>query len=101
VRRLLLDSQDGFPSLRLAARLLHVSPRTLHRRLVEEGTSFRATLEEVRRALAVDYLGSDRFGVAEIAYRLGYSDLSNFRRAFKRWERMPPDAWRRAQRRKD
>lgn len=90
VRRLLLEKQSGFPSLQATARLLHTTPRTLHRRLVDEGTSFRELVEEVRHTLAVEHLRSGRFRIEEIAFLLGYSDLSNFRRAFKRWESVPP-----------
>ena len=56
VRRLLLEKQTGFPSLQVTARHFHVTPRTLHRRLQEEGTSFRDLLEEVRQTLAVEHL---------------------------------------------
>jgi AraC-like DNA-binding protein len=94
VRRLLLERQNGFPSLAVTARLLHETPRTLHRRLVSEGTNFQALLEDVRHTLAVEYLKLDRFSIEELAYRLGYADLSNFRRAFKRWEGVPPTEYR-------
>lgn len=94
VRRLLLERQSGFPSLQVTARLLHMTPRTLHRRLIDEGTSFRELLEEVRHTLAVEHLKSGRFSIEEIAYTLGYSDLANFRRAFKRWEDVPPSEFR-------
>jgi AraC-like DNA-binding protein len=94
VRRLLLEKQTGFPSLQVTARLFHMTPRTLHRRLVDEGTSFRELLESVRHTLAVEHVKSGRFSVEEIAYRLGYTDLANFRRAFKRWEGLPPSAYR-------
>lgn len=96
VQRLLLEKQQGFPSLQTTARLVHLTPRTLHRRLLAEGTSFRALLEGVRRTLAVEQLKSGHFGIQEIAYKLGYSDLANFRRAFKRWEKMPPSQVRAA-----
>jgi AraC-like DNA-binding protein len=96
VRRLLLEKQNGFPSLQVTARLFHMTPRTLHRRLVEEGTSFHALLEDVRRTLAVEHVKSGRFSIEEIAYMLGYSDLANFRRAFRRWESVPPSAYRQA-----
>lgn len=98
VRRLLLDAQARLPSLRLVARVLHLSPRTLHRRLVAEGTSFHALVEEVRHAIALELLEAERLGLAEIAHRLGYSELASFRRAFKRWEGVAPDAWRRRRR---
>lgn len=90
VRRLLVQQQNGFPSFESAARRLHMTPRTLHRRLVAEGTSFKALLEDVRRTLALAHLRAGRFSVEQIAYMLGYSDVSNFRRAFKRWESVPP-----------
>lgn len=94
VRRLFLEQQSGFPSLEVTARLLHVGPRTLHRRLVDEGTSFREVLEDVRHRLAIEHLKVERFTLEEIAYTLGYTDFSNFRRAFKRWEGVPPTVYR-------
>jgi AraC-like DNA-binding protein len=94
VRRLLLEKQSGFPSLQVTARLCHMTPRTLHRRLIDEGTSYRDILENIRHTLAVEHLRSGRFSIEEIAYTLGYSDLANFRRAFKRWASVPPSAHR-------
>ena len=94
VRRLLLERQGRLPSLLVTARMFHMTPRTLHRRLVDEGTSFHALLEDVRRTLAVEHVKSGRFSIEEIAYMLGYSDLANFRRAFRRWELVPPSAYR-------
>jgi AraC-like DNA-binding protein len=94
VRRLLLEHQNGFPTLAVTARLLHETPRTLHRRLTSEGSSFQALLEDVRHTLALEYLKVGRLSVEEVAYRLGYTDLSNFRRAFKRWVGMPPSEYR-------
>ena len=94
VRRLLLEKQSGFPSLSVTARLCHLTPRTLHRRLIDEGTSYRAILEDVRHTLAVEHLRAGHLSIEEIAYMLGYTDLANFRRAFKRWEKVPPSAHR-------
>jgi AraC-like DNA-binding protein len=94
VRRLLLEKQNGFPSLQVTARVFRMTPRTLHRRLIDEGTSFHELLEEVRHTLAVEHVKSGRFSIEEIAYVLGYSDLANFRRAFKRWESVPPSEYR-------
>ncbi len=94
VQRVLLERQHGFPSLEVTARMLRLTPRTLHRRLVDEGTTFREVLEDVRHRLAVEHLKVPRFSLEEIAYTLGYTDFANFRRAFKRWEGMSPTAYR-------
>ncbi len=90
VREVLLQSTAGFPSLRVVARSLGVSPRTLHRRLLDEETSFRAVVEATRRALAVELVRSKERTIEEIAYALGYTDVANFRRAFRRWEGVAP-----------
>ncbi len=93
VRSILLEKQGGFSSLKVTAQLLHMTERTLHRRLVDEGTSFKAILEDVRHALALEHLRSGRLTIQEISFALGYSDVANFRRAFKRWESVPPSAY--------
>ncbi len=77
------------------ARELHVSPRTLHRRLQEEGTSFRAIREALRRDLAEARLAKPGESVARVAAELGYSEPSAFFRAFQGWTGQSPSAWRR------
>lgn len=94
VRRNLLSRQHGFPPLQLVARQFNLTPRTLHRRLVDEGTSFQQILDEVRQHLAVQYLQAGKLSLQEIAYTLGYNDPANFRRAFKRWTGQAPSALR-------
>jgi len=98
VRRVMLEKQSGFPSLNVTARLFNMTPRTLHRRLTDEGTSYKEILEDVRHMLAVEHLKSGAMSIQEIAYTLGYTDIANFRRAFKRWEGMPPGAYLAAER---
>jgi AraC-like DNA-binding protein len=71
-----------------------MTPRTLHRHLVREGTSFRQVLEDVRHTLALEHLQTGQLTIAEIACALGYTDLANFRRAFRRWEGEAPSASR-------
>ena len=61
----------------------------LHRRLQDEGTSYKDILENVRHMLALEHLKAGH-PIQEIAYTLGYTDLANFRRAFKRWEGVAP-----------
>ncbi|WP_437710833.1 AraC family transcriptional regulator [Sorangium sp. So ce448] len=76
----------------LAARL-RMSPRTLQRRLGDEGTSVHALLDEVRRGRAAALLDAD-MAIGEVAYLLGYSEPSAFHRAFRRWTGVTPEAFR-------
>ncbi|WP_230181256.1 AraC family transcriptional regulator [Aquabacterium sp. CECT 9606] len=94
VRQLMLSKPGGFPSLQVTARLLNLTPRTLHRRLQDEGSSYRDLLEDTRHRLAIDHLKAGRLTMQEIAFMLGYDDLANFRRAFKRWEGVAPTTFR-------
>jgi len=63
--------------------------------LKEEGVSFRALTEEVREALAEEFLQSSHLSLEEIADRLGYAEASSFIHAFKRWKGHPPRAYSR------
>jgi AraC-like DNA-binding protein len=72
------------PTLAQTARQLHASPRTLQRRLGEHGVSYRAVVESVRRDLAERLLADGHASVTEIAFLLGFSDVSGFRRMYKR-----------------
>lgn len=92
LERLILERQGEFMSLDRAAQMLNLTPRTLHRRLVAEGTSYQEILDRLRQRLAHQYLCVERISVKETAYLLGYNDIANFRRAFKRWEGRPPSA---------
>jgi len=94
VRTLVSRGDDGTRSLDEVARRLHVSTRTLKRRLAEQGTSFSAVLEGVRHQRALLLLENRALGLAEVAGRLGYSDVANFTRAFRRWTGQTPAAYR-------
>ena len=89
LRRLLLGRRGGIPGLPAAARLLHLHPRTLHRRLLAEGTSYRSLVDDVRATLAREYAAEPGWTVPEIALALGYGDPANFRRARRRWRQDP------------
>jgi AraC-like DNA-binding protein len=92
VRRLLLARPGDFPDLVSAADALHTSGRSLRRHLSNMGTSYQQVLDEVRRSLALQYLTTTHLPLYEIAYLLGFSDPSNFRRAFKKWTgKLPSD----------
>ena len=70
---------------RVIARLLGLSPRSLQRRLREEGVGFASLLDEVRLGLACHWLGIGTLAFERISERLGYSEPSAFTRAFRRW----------------
>lgn len=72
------------------ANRLNRSLSTLQRQLHAEGLNYRAVLDETRRSLADAYLRDARFSQAEIAYLLGFSDQSNFSRAYRRWTGRSP-----------
>ncbi|CAD6561569.1 putative HTH-type transcriptional regulator [Paraburkholderia hiiakae] len=81
------------PNIEVLARELHMTSRTLRRRLEAEGTSFRQLQEEVRETLAEELLAT-RLTLEQMAERLGYGDVSSFIRAFKRWKRVTPHQYR-------
>ena len=86
------------PKMQDVARELHMSSRTLQRRLQDAGYSFQQVLEEARHQLARHYLNTSLLELNETAYLLGYEDSSSFVRAFRIWEGVPPAHWRGAQR---
>ena len=79
------------------ARRLGMSSRTLSRKLGEEGTSFAEILDELRAALAKRYLHDETLPVSEIAWLLGYREVSSLTHAFKRWTGTTPRRFRSAQ----
>ncbi|MET3551827.1 MULTISPECIES: AraC family transcriptional regulator [Burkholderia] len=95
VRQYLTATPGNVPfSLDDIARLMNTSPRTLKRRLQEEGTTFRTLLAQARGAMAETLLGDAHLSLTEVAERLGFSDLSSFSQAFKRWYGVPPGTYR-------
>src|SRR5262249_30987135 len=84
------------PDLAEVAGMLHLSPRTLRRRLTDEGASYRTLLGEVRGTLAQEMLLDGRLTVEEVAHRLGYAETSSFTHAFRRWTGQGPRAHRKA-----
>lgn len=85
---------DGAPGQQQIAAALHVSNRTLQRKLREEDTSFKELLKDTRMQLARKYLLSPGRSVVETAYLLGFSEPSTFSRAFKRWTGVAPAQYR-------
>ncbi len=95
VRSKLFGDSGLFPTLPGIADELDIHPRTLRRRLAEEGTSYRALLNEARSAVAADLLRNVGLTVEEVSTRLGYSEVSTFSHAFKRWYGFAPSAYSR------
>ena len=94
VRRITKLCLADTATLEHVAEVLHLSPRTLRRRLAELGTSFQMILEQLRRGRAVELLLHSTLSVEQIASELGYLDPSNFGRAFRRWTGQSPRAYR-------
>ena len=91
VRSLLLKAMpSGDIDQEQIASALNQSPSTLQRRLRKEGTSYQQLLDATRRELALEYLRDGRQSLADITFLLGFSDQSNFTRAFRRWTGKTP-----------
>ncbi|WP_300438264.1 AraC family transcriptional regulator [Zoogloea sp.] len=94
VRDLIRDALPASLSQDEVASRLHMSPRTLHRRLDEEGASFRSIKEALRRDIALARLTKTRQPIARVAADLGYADTSAFYRAFTSWTGLSPERYR-------
>jgi len=82
----------GNPYSENVARTLGMSERTLRRRLKQEGASFQQTLDRVRHQLAERLLRIEALTLKETTFRLGFSDVSAFRKAYRRWTGFAPRA---------
>jgi AraC-like DNA-binding protein len=89
------NMQSGHVALQVAARQLGMTARTLQRRLRDEGTSFHAVLDDVRRDVALTQMRARRQSIDELAFVLGFEKSSSFHRAFKRWTGQTPGEFRR------
>lgn len=86
------------PDLEEVAARLKLPTWTLRRKLAEEGTQFRAILNDTRRDLAMTYIRDTELAFGEIAYLLGFASAEAFQRAFKRWSGQTPGEFRRSHR---
>jgi AraC-like DNA-binding protein len=94
IEYLLVDGMGNFLTLEVVAEKLHMSSRTLRRKLSQENTNFQELLTRVRSTLAKELLLSGKLNVDQVAERLGYSDSASFCHAFKRWTGKPPGSYR-------
>jgi len=86
--------KPAFPTVEQVAGHLNLSPRTLQRRLQEEGLTYKQLLDELRKEFAFGYLKRPDLSIGDVAYLLSYADTSSFTRSFKRWTGQSPKAWR-------
>jgi AraC-like DNA-binding protein len=93
-RRLRTAARTDWPDFDTFAESLSMTPSTLRRRLEDEGQSFQAIKDQLRRDLAIDYLCHTSKSVAEIAEELGFAEASAFHRAFKKWAGASPGEYR-------
>jgi AraC-like DNA-binding protein len=98
VRRVIAHAihQSTEPTALSVARILHMSRRTLSRRLDQEGTSFTDELDKTRRELGLSYVKESKLSLIEVAFQLGFAHVESFNRAFKRWTGTTPLAYRTA-----
>jgi len=85
---------SGEPDIKTIAAMFNISQRTFQRRLKDEGLTFLALLESTRKELAHNYAINETMSLQEITYMLGFTDHSNFYRAFKRWYGCAPGEYR-------
>jgi len=95
IRRQLRNARaERWPSCARVARELGIGASTLHRKLEQEGTSFRLIRDDLRRDLAIKYLTQSSLNIGDIAATLGFADRSAFHRAFKCWTGVRPGTYR-------
>ncbi len=92
--QLLSHLSGGVPTAEAIAQALHMSVRTLHRSLQHENTTYRELLSQLRQEHAASHLANPRISIAEVGFLLGFSELSSFYRAFKRWTGKTPADFR-------
>ncbi len=94
VRQFVLQVPGNIPDLDQVARQLNLSSRTLRRKLAQENTTYHEIVKNVREHLARRYLSDTALEIKEISYLLGYSEVANFQRAFKKWVGQAPGQYR-------
>ena len=94
LRKRLLSEPGNMPNMDQVAQELAMSPRTLRRKLVGLGATFRGLQDDVRCTLALDYIKNTSLNIDQIAHLMGYTETTNFRRAFKHWTGNAPTHYR-------
>ncbi|MNF71657.1 HTH-type transcriptional regulator VirS [compost metagenome] len=85
---------DSWPETEGIASHLSMSPSTLRRRLADEGMTYQALRDAIRREMAVSWLGEVGLSFDEVSSRVGFADTSSFYKAFRKWTGVSPGAYR-------
>jgi AraC-like DNA-binding protein len=88
------DLPSGEASAEDTAKQLHMSPRTLQRKLAEAQTTYVQLVDDTRKDLALRYIEDPRRSITDITFSLGFSQPSAFTRAFRRWTGLAPSEYR-------
>jgi AraC-like DNA-binding protein len=94
IKQILKASLFDHPNFDMIADAFNISGRTLRRQLCEAGTSFQKLLDNQRRQYAIECLQNTSMSTEDIAEALGFSDVANFRHAFKKWVGLSPAVYR-------
>lgn len=94
IRLSCLNNKGNFPSAEVFAERSGMSARTLHRQLANENKTYQGVLDEIRCTLAKQFLDQPDLPVEAVATQVGFSEASNFRKAFKRWTGLTPSEYR-------
>lgn len=94
VEQLLVNNSQKSPTAEIVAQQMNMSPRTLHRKLTQEGTGFQLIKDRYRRELAIHYMARPELTIDTIAALMGFQDNSAFYRSFKKWTGVSPGAYR-------
>ena len=90
------SNEYALPGWISIASLLNMSPRNMHGKLEQRDTSYQEILDDLRSQLAIQYIEQDSMSISQITYQLGFTDTSNFSRAFRRWTGHSPSEYRKA-----
>lgn len=94
IQHILISCSGDYPDIEMLAGAFNVSSRTLRRQLANLGTSYQKILNKVRCQLAIEYLTKTDLSIEDISNLLGFSDVTNFRHAFKKWVDKTPSYYR-------
>lgn len=94
IQQILVSCAGDYPDIEMLASAFNVSSRTLRRQLANLDTSYQKILNKVRCQLSIEYLTRTEIAVEDISNLIGFSDVTNFRHAFKKWVNKTPSAYR-------